>query len=158
MKSFPRFTTALVVVLAIAGAAGAARASGHMGHMMAGPAGPDHMQMMCADMDAKMASRLAYAEVKLGLGDAQKTAFDKLKATMKAAHEPMKKACAEIVAQPPATTLPSHMERMRKMMETRVAVMGTMIPAMTGFYDILTPEQKKLADAMMLSHHGNMGH
>ena len=155
MKTLSRCAVALAIVV---GSTGAARAADHMNHMAQMATMPDHMQIMCGDMDAKMAGHLAYAEVKLGLGEAQKAAFAKLKETLKAAHEPMKKACSEIVAQPPATTLPTHMERMRKMMEARVGVMGNVAPAMTGFYDTLTPEQKKTADALMMSHHAGMGH
>ncbi|CUW40786.1 conserved exported protein of unknown function（containing LTXXQ motif family protein domain,54-149) [Magnetospirillum sp. XM-1] len=158
MKILSCCAVAMAVVMAATGAARAADHMDHMAHMATNPVTPDHMQVMCGDMDAKMAGHLAYAEVKLGLGESQKVAFSKLKETMKAAHEPMKKVCAEIVAQPPATTLPTHMERMRKMMEVRVSVMGKVIPAMTGFYDTLTPEQKKTADALMMSHHAGMGH
>lgn len=158
MKSFPRYTAAVAIVLAVAGGVGIARAN----PMMAGPMGGGSPMghHMCTDMDAKIAAKAAYAEVRLGLGDAQKEALAKLKETMKAAHEPMKKVCAELAAQPPATTMPARMAQMQKMMEVRVETMRTVIPAMTGFYDILTPEQRKIADSLMGGRHGrhHMGH
>jgi protein CpxP len=153
MKTFPRYTAAVIVALAVAGSVGIARAN----PMGGGPAGP--MGHMCSDMDARMAARFAYAEVKLGLGDAQKTAFARMKETMAAAHAPMKQVCTELAAQPPAATMPARMAQMQKMMETRVETMRKVIPAMTGFYDTLTPDQRKIADSMMMGRHGHhMGH
>ncbi|CAA7619843.1 conserved exported hypothetical protein [Candidatus Terasakiella magnetica] len=137
-------------------ASGAAMAADHSAHM-AVPGNPDRMQSMCGDMDAKMAGKIAYAEVKLNLTAAQKAEFKTLTETMKTAHEPMKKVCADMVAQPPATTLPGHMERMQKMMEIRGQAMKAVIPAINRFYGTLTPDQQKTADGMMMSHHG-MGH
>lgn len=137
-------------------ASGAALAADHSTHM-AMPGSPDRMQHMCGDMDAKMAGKIAYAEVKLNLTAAQKTEFKTLTETMKTAHEPMKKLCADMLAQPPATTLPGHMERMQKMMEGRVQAMKSVIPAISRFYATLTPDQQKTADGMMMNHHG-MGH
>ncbi len=152
MKSFPRYTAALAIILAVSGIAGAARASGPMG-----PHGD--MGRMCMDMDAKMAAKSAYAEVKLSLTDAQKVEFKALNQAMKTAGEPMKKLCAEQSATP-ATTMspPARMAQMQKMMEARVFGMSKVIPAMTKFYDSLTPDQKKVADAMMNDHHGHHGH
>ncbi|WP_161539631.1 Spy/CpxP family protein refolding chaperone [Paramagnetospirillum kuznetsovii] len=156
MKSFPRYTIALAVVLAVAGAAGIARASGPMG------GGPEGMGRMCSDMDARMAGKAAYMETKLGLTEAQKHDFKALNDAMKASQEPMKKLCAEMASQPQATTPPTRMAQMQKMMEARSANMATIIPAMTKFYDGLTPEQKKIADSTMMGGqghgHGPMGH
>lgn len=153
MTTFPRFTAAVIIALAVAGAAGAARASGPMG----GHGGPG-MGRMCSDMEARMAAKAAYAEVKLGLTEDQKAGFKALNAAMAAAGEPIKTACAEMAAQDPAATPPARMVQMRKMMEARLASLDTVIPAMSRFYDSLTPEQKKTADGMMMGRHGPMGH
>ncbi|TAN57037.1 MAG: hypothetical protein EPN20_17705 [Magnetospirillum sp.] len=147
MKTFPRYTAAVIVALGLAGAVGAARANPMMD--------PGRMAAMCGDMDARMAGRMAFAEAKLGLSDAQKAGFKTLAETMKAAGEPMRKACADQTAQAAATTLPARMEGMQKMMTARTEAMAKVLPAMTRFYNTLTPDQQKVADSMMMGgHHG----
>ncbi|MDO8607083.1 MAG: Spy/CpxP family protein refolding chaperone [Phaeospirillum sp.] len=141
MKSFPRYTAAVLVALAVAGAFGVARANPMMGG--------GQMSSMCGDMDARMAGHMAFAETKLGLSASQKAEFKALTETMKSASEPMRKACVEQAAQPAAATMPSRMESMQKMMAVRTEAMGKMLPAMTKFYQSLTPEQQKAADTMM---------
>lgn len=151
MKTFPRMTAAVLVALAVAGAFGAAKANPMMG---GGPSG-----QMCSDMDARMAAHMAYTEVKLGLTDAQKAAFKTLTETMKAANEPMRKACAEQSAQTATAPLPTRMASMQAMMTARTEAMAKVLPVMTKFYDSLTPEQKKIADVSLMSGgHGHGGH
>lgn len=49
---------------------------------------------MCADMPARFAGRVAYTEVKLGITDAQKPAWQTFATEAKAALAPMQKLCA----------------------------------------------------------------
>jgi predicted outer membrane protein len=146
MTSLPRFTTAVALVLALAAAGGAyaadsqtkpGRGHGGMGQMMCG-----------SDSDARMASHHAYMETKLKLTDAQKAEFKKLGETMKAAHEPMKAFCTDMQNQT-NLTLPKRMELRQKMLEAKLDALKTELPAMTSFYNSLTPDQQKQADAMM---------
>ena len=157
MTFLSRMTFGVILALGIAGLFDAVRA--------AEPPSPPHGAFathshMCGDMDARLAGRMAYAETKLGLSDAQKAEFQKLTDTMKAANEPVRKACAEQSAQPTATTLPGRLESMQKMMTARTESMAKVLPAVTKFYDSLTPEQKKIADESMMGggHHGGGHH
>ncbi|OAN54124.1 hypothetical protein A6A04_12855 [Paramagnetospirillum marisnigri] len=155
MKSFPRYTIAILIALGLAGAVGAARANPMMGGHMGGG---DQFARMCSDMDARMAAKNAYMEIKLDLTDRQKGELKALTETIKAANEPVRKVCAELTAQPQAATPPARMAQMQKMMEAKTASMAKVVPAMTKFYETLTPDQKKLADTMMSGRHGPMHH
>lgn len=112
---------------------------------------------MCQDVDARHAAKLAYAEAKLKLTDAQKPGFKKLSDTLAAAHEPMRKLCADQAGKDVPTQLPARLESMQKMMEARTESMRRAIPAIKEFYGQLTPEQQKTADTMMAGHHRGMG-
>ncbi len=154
MTFLSRMTIGTVLALAIAGLFGAVRAA-----EPAAPAAHHGPAQMCGDMDARMAGRLAYAEAKLGLNDAQKAQFKTLSETMKAANEPVRKACADLTAQPAATTLPARLESMQKMMTARTEALGKVVPAVTQFYKGLTPDQQKIADTTLMGgHRGAMGH
>lgn len=149
------FRTA-AVTLALAAAPLAALAQPHgMG------GGFDPMTHMCQDMDAHHAGMLAYAEAKLKLTEAQKPAFKKLSDTLAAAHEPMRKLCADPALKDTATQLPARLERIQKLMDARVESMRRAIPAIKDFYAQLSPDQQKIADSMMMGGyggHGGMGH
>lgn len=116
----------------------------------------DHSMSMCRDFDAHLAGMMAFDEVKLGITEAQRPAWKKLSDSLRTAHEPVRKACTDLQSLPADTTLPARLERMQKMAEAHVTAMRTAIPAIEQFYATLSPEQKKLADTMMMGH-GGMG-
>lgn len=123
-----------------------------------GPGGGfDKLTHVCQDIDAHHAAMLAYAEARLKLTDAQKPAFRKLSDTLAAAHEPMRKLCADQAGKEVPTQLPARLERMQKLMEARTEAMRRAIPAVKDFYGQLTPDQQKIADTMMHGRHGGMG-
>lgn len=148
----PFRTAALALVLAVAPMTAVVAQPGTM------PGGGfDPLTHMCQDIDARHASMLAYAEAKLKLTDAQKPAFKKLSDTIAAAHEPMRKLCAEQTGKDASAQLPARLERMQKEMEARTDSMRRAIPAIKEFYGQLSPEQQKIADTIMAGRHHGMG-
>lgn len=115
------------------------------------------MAHMCQDIDARHAAMLAYGEAKLKLTDAQKPAYKKLSDSLAAAHEPMRKLCADPAGMEFPAQLPARIERMQKVMEVRADAMRRAIPAIKEFYGQLTADQQKVADGMMAGRHGGMG-
>lgn len=124
-----------------------------------GPGGGfDPITRMCQDMDAHHAAMLAYAEVKLKLTDAQKPALKKLSDALNAAHDPMRKLCADQAGKEVPAQLPARLERMQKLMEARTESMRRALPAIKDFYGQLSPDQQKIADQMIAGgHRGGMG-
>jgi len=115
-----------------------------------------HMQRMCADLDAHLAAKLAFAESKLAITDAQRPAWKKLTETLKAAQEPIRKECATRSASTDEPVdLPTRLKRMQGHVDARAASLRNVVPAVEQFYAALTPEQKKIADTTLLTgdHH-----
>jgi len=112
-------------------------------------AGFDRMARHCGDMDARMASNMAYSEVKLKLTDAQKVEFKRLTETMKEASAPMRKLCDDKTDPARLSTLPERMGRMQQQAEARAESLRKMVPAMSAFYSTLSLEQQKIADDLM---------
>jgi protein CpxP len=148
MKTLIR-TAALALTLAAAPLATA------IAQPAGGPEGGfNPMTHMCQDMDAHHAAMLAYGEAKLKLTDAQKPAYKKLSDSLAAAHEPMRKLCADPAGATMPTQLPARLERMQKVTEARTDAMRRAIPAIKEFYGQLSADQQKIADAMMTGRHG----
>lgn len=124
-------------------AAGTAFAEGPHGGPHGGPMG------FCQDMPAHRAGLLAFAEVKLGLTEAQKPAFAKLTEQIKASEQPLDALCQSIKDGPHPTTLPDHLAFMEKMGEARLKALQMARPAIEAFYAQLTPTQKETADHLM---------
>ena len=117
------------------------------------PASFERMSRMCGDMDARMAARMTYNEVKLKLTDAQKVEFKRLAETMTEASAPMRKMCDDKLDPSKLTTLPERMGRMQQMADARAESLRKLVPAMSAFYSTLSLEQQKIADELM----GGMG-
>lgn len=151
---------AVIAVPVIAGAGeGFGGCHGMMGAHWGGPGGgPARMQMMCENVDARVAGALAFAETKLNLTDAQKPGWTRLADTIKGSTQPMKQACAGVDFNNPPKTLPERMDRMEKFVSAGASMMQTVRPAVTDFYNTLTPEQKQVADNLMQHHRGGMMH
>jgi sirohydrochlorin ferrochelatase len=131
-------------VLTLAAGGAMAQDMGHRGGSMM----EQHMTHMCGDIDARLASKLAYYDVKLGVTEAQRPAWRKLADQLKAASEPVRKLCAEVTAQPEAATMPARLERMQKMSEAHAAALKSAVPALEQFYATLSADQKKVADGL----------
>jgi hypothetical protein len=161
MSRITLLTASVAIALGLAALVNVARA--------ADPVPPDfrqaRMASMCADMDARMAARMAYNEVKLKLTEAQKAEYKRLTATMTEAYAPMRKMCEDKTDPTKATTLPERMGQMQQMAEIRAESLRKLVPAMKDFYATLSLDQQKIADDLMpgrggkggFGHHGGPG-
>jgi len=125
---------------------------------MMGPHGDpaQHFAQMCDTMEARQAGMLAFAEVRLGITDAERPAWTKFAATVKASSAPLKQLCATTVGQPLPKTLPDHLHRMEAMESAHLEQLRQITPAVEELYGTLTPKQKEMADQMVegMMHHG----
>jgi len=149
MSFLSRMAFGIALALGIAGLFGAVRAA----EPPVPPRAAFGAARFCGDMDARLAGHLAYTETRLALSDPQKAAFKTLAEAMTAANAPLRQACADLTALPAAPSLPARLEGMQKMTAARAEAMARMLPAVTRFYQSLTPEQQKTADAIMMGGH-----
>jgi periplasmic protein CpxP/Spy len=121
-----------------------------------GPAA--HFAQMCETMDARQAGMLAFAEVRLGITDAERPAWTKFAAAVKAASAPIKQLCAG-AGQPEPKTLPERLHRLETMETARLEQLRQITPAVEELYGTLSPKQKELADHLVegMMHHGPGG-
>jgi protein CpxP len=144
------FKVAMAATLALGlGLAARAYAQQHLGMM--GPHGDPaaHLAEMCDTMEARQAGMLAFAEVRLGITDAERPAWTKFAATVKASSAPLKQLCASTVGQPAPKTLPDHLHRMASMETAHLEQLRQITPAVEELYGTLTPKQKEMADQMV---------
>jgi len=150
MKPRPHLIPAAVLAVTLAAAIGAA-------HADSVPRGApiDQPPRFCVDQDARLAAHLAFAEAKLNLTAPQKDEFRRLSETLKSAHEPLRALCNE---QPdPSPALPARLGRELKQAEAHVEALKRSVPALTKFYQILTPAQQTTADQVLAVHGGHGG-
>ena len=127
---------------------------------------PDFAAMhksMCEDHEARTAAKLAYVEAKLGLTDAQKPLFAKLRQAEIDSANKQKTAClAEAPPKPDAK--PTVLDREQKeetMLQAKLQSLQSTRPALKAFYDSLTDAQKDSFNHMHEGHgrgHGHWGH
>jgi periplasmic protein CpxP/Spy len=146
------FKTAMAAVL-VAGLGMAARAYAqqHPGGPMGGPHGDPaaHFAEMCDTMEARQAGMLAFAEVRLGITDAERPAWTKFASSVKASSAAMKQLCTSAAAQPRPKTLPDHLHRMEAMETAHLEQLRQITPAVEELYGTLNPKQRELADQMV---------
>jgi hypothetical protein len=115
-----------------------------------GPFGPAaHFAKMCDMMDARQAGMLAFAEVRLGITDAERPAWTKFATAVKAASAPIKQVCASVVGQPEPKTLPDHLHRMEQIEAAHLEQLRQITPAVEELYGSLTAKQKEQADQLV---------
>lgn len=145
-----------VAVAAVLVATSAALAQDHGGN--GGPPGHEmhgmHFKMMCGNRDAHRAAMLAFAQVKLGITDAQKSAWSSFSDKLKAADQPMRTVCEQLAGAPEPSTLPERLARMEQVSTARLNELKQVRPAIEDLYKQLTPDQQKIADRM-LQHGGD---
>ncbi|HYD30064.1 MAG TPA: Spy/CpxP family protein refolding chaperone [Azospirillaceae bacterium] len=146
-----------IAVAAIPVVAQSGGPGGHHGMMGAHWGGPARMQMMCENVDARVAGALAFAETKLNLTDAQKPGWTKLADTVKGSTQPLKQACGSVDFNNPPQALPDRMARMEAFVTAGANMMQTVRPVVADFYNTLTPEQKQVADQLMQHRGGPRG-
>lgn len=139
----------------------AAAAYAAPGDRMAGPGGFMGGPGMCTDADARIAGHLAYAEKRLNITDAQRSAWNKVADAVKAGIPAMKATCETVKqavdAKEPAP-LPERLATMQKHAQQHLEDLSRLQPAVAELYAQLTPEQKKIADSFLARppHHPGM--
>jgi hypothetical protein len=122
---------------------------GMMMQMMAGNCPMMGNMMGAGDMPAYTDGRLAFLKAELAITDAQKAAWDTYAAALKknlmSMHDMRQKMMTAISANNPADRLDAHLAAM----ESRVATLKEVKPALTQLYGVLTDEQKKKADQIL---------
>lgn len=111
---------------------------------------------MCAEAPARLAGRIAYAEVKLGITDAQKSAWQAFATEARAAAQPMMKLCDT----PPANTrgdAAAELAQRERYLTAALESTKAMRAAVEKISPVLTAEQKtKLADVVRMGGRGGM--
>ena len=128
----------------------------HAPDMMGEP--HENFARMCEDGDAHQAAMLAYAGVKLKITAEQKPAWLKFTQAAETSFQPIAKLCEDLKGKPNPVTLPEHLARAEMVMSAHLARIQTIRPALEEVYQVLTPEQRKIADRMLLSLHQMHGH
>jgi len=120
------------------------------------PAGgppPDHarrgFERMCADADARIASRLAYVEAKVKPTTAQRSAWESFARDSRAAGEPMKRLCDNPPAQAARNDAAAQLARRETFAQAMAASLAVLRPAVERFQAVLDDAQKSaLAEAL----------
>lgn len=133
-----------------------------------GPGGPmggrqAMHERMCAEMPARMAGKMAFTEVKIGITAQQKPAWQKFTEDVRAAMAPMQKRCEER-AKGQAATPPTDPSALLAQREQAIAGQLETVKALHAAYDKLGPsltaDQKKMLAEMLArgGRHGRMEH
>jgi protein CpxP len=105
---------------------------------------------ICAEAPARLAGRIAYAEVKLGITDAQKSAWQTFATESRAAAQPMMKLCDT----PPANTrgdASADLAQKERFLTASLETTKAMRAAVDKLTPVLTADQKtKLADLVRM--------
>ncbi|MBV9835423.1 MAG: Spy/CpxP family protein refolding chaperone [Alphaproteobacteria bacterium] len=123
-----------------------------------GPAHPDRDAMrramherVCKEAPARLAGRIAYAEVKLGITDAQKSAWQAFTTEAKAAAQPMMKLCDT----PPTNVrgdAAAELAQRERFLQATLDTTKAMRAAVEKLSPVLNADQKtKLADLIRMS-------
>ena len=114
--------------------------------------GPQHdhrqamMQRVCAEMPARLAGRLAYSEVRIGITEQQKSAWQTFTQEAKAALQPMQRLCTERASTPRPATPPDAVTQLVQRERSLTAMLETtkgMREAVEKLTPSLTDDQKK---------------
>ena len=110
-------------------------------------------ERMCADADARIASRLAYVEAKVKPTAAQRSAWEAFARDSRAAGEPMKRLCDA----PPVAAAPNdaaaQIARRETFTNAMSASLAVLRPAVERFQAVLNDVQKTaLAEALSPRH------
>lgn len=131
------------------GAMGPGMMQGGMMQMMAGNCPMMGNMTGGGDMPAYTDGRIAFLKAELAITDAQKAAWDTYAASLKknlmSMHDMRQKMMTAMSASNPAERLEARLAAM----ESRVASLKEVKPALTQLYGVLTDEQKKKADQIL---------
>lgn len=111
---------------------------------------------VCTEAPARLAGRIAYAEVKLGITDAQKGAWQTFATEARAAAQPMLKLCDT----PPANTrgdAAADLAQRERFLTASLETTKALRAAVEKLTPVLTADQKtKLADIVRMTGRGGM--
>jgi len=135
--------------------------AGPMGGGMRG-AGP----ALCVDPAAEIAGKVAFAEKRLSITDAQRPAWKKLVDTLQSVEPKIKASCDAMKthrdamkARIDAKELPTAIEKLEfaaTATKSAAELIAAIQPAAVDLYNQLTPDQKKIADGLLPG--GRFGH
>ena len=147
-----RLLIGLVAVGLGTGSIAAMAAKGDCGPM-GGPMGYGDHGRSGERMKERMEKRATELHDKLKLNTTQETAWQTYIGKMKPADMPVRPDRAEMAK----LTTPERMEKMHAVMQEREKHMETRIAATKEFYNVLTPEQRKIFDDQFPDGHGRHG-
>lgn len=132
---------------------------GMMGQCMGpGMMGPGMQGMMNAPMMGMMMGygpavhgRLAYVKAELGISDAQKTAWDGYTSAVEKRATDMQEMHTAMMQAMQTGSAVERMDAHAKAMESMVADLKALKPATEALYAVLTDEQKKKADLLLVT-------
>lgn len=136
----------LVVGLALVGGTAIAQTAPKGDHGPSPERRQAMMQRVCAEMPARLAGRLAYSEVKLGINDQQKSAWQTFTQEAKAAMQPMQQHCNERAATARPATPPDAATQLAQREKGLTAMLETtkgLRQAVEKLSPSLNDEQKK---------------
>jgi len=111
---------------------------------------------ICSEAPARLAGRIAYAEVKLGITDAQKSAWQAFATESRAAAQPMLKLCDTLPANTKGDAAADLAQRER-FLTASLETTKAMRAAVEKLSPVLTADQKtKLADIVRMGGRGGM--
>ena len=123
--------------------------SGMQGMMGQGMPGMMGQGMGPSNINAQLEGRLAYLKAELDITDAQATAWKEYAGALKARISGMQSMHQEMMAAMQAGTALDRVKAHAKMMESMVANMKAVTPALEALYKVLSDEQKKKADQLL---------
>ncbi len=122
---------------------------------------PDFAAMhgeMCKDLYARAVGRMAYLEARLQLTSAQQPLFETWKNVVMANAGERSKACAAMMPPPAPPSILDAMQHEQAMLQARLSALQAEMPALTAFYQSLSPEQQRALMAEGRGPHGHFGH
>jgi hypothetical protein len=105
--------------------------------------------MGVGNMAAQVEGRLAYLRVELGITEAEAAAWKEYTEAVKSRMSGMQSMRQEMMSAMQSGTALDRIKARTKIMETMVASMKAVNPALEGLYKVLTDEQKKKADQLL---------
>lgn len=102
-----------------------------------------------ARMDAMVAGRLAYLKAELGITDAQSQAWSGYVDAVNSRVETMKGMRQSMMAAMQSGNAVDRMEARTNAMEAMVEAMKAVNPAIKALYEVLTDDQKEIADQLI---------
>lgn len=123
-----------------------------------GPGGPGAMmERMCQMGPARLAAGLAFAEVRLGITDAQRPAWTTFAQEARASWAPIGRACGETRAPADPTDFAARLAVHERMAAAFAEALRTLRPAVERMQAQLTPEQRRMVAEVMERGPGRMG-